>query len=191
MVSDEELIYLYRQGNDWALSELFERFKPIISRCIHNNKKELENLEYDEAECYSKCYLSFYQCIEYYCEHKEVSFGAYAYTSLQYVIKNYGRRISSPKYQSISLDRCYGDSAMFIVKDFHSDPLKNVAFDETIKLVEGMLENARGVEKAVLTCILAGYESKEIYRVLPYERKIVNNAIYRIRQKIKKMSSEL
>lgn len=191
MVSDEELIYLYRQGNDWALAELFERFKPIISRGILNNKKELENLEYDEAECYSKCYLSFYQCIDYYCEHKDVSFGAYAYTSLQYVIKNYGRRISSPKHQHISLDRCYGDSSLFIIKDFHSDPLKNVAFTETMHLIKEMMENSRGVEKAVLMCIVAGYESKEIYRVLPYESKIVNNALYRIRQKIKKMSSEL
>ena len=190
LVSDEELIYLYRQGNDWALQELITRYEPIIYKGVYTSKKELENLGYDEAECLSKCYLNFVQCIDYYCEHKDVTFGAYVYLCLQYVVKNYNRRLCAPRYTHISYETLYENSDGLIVRDFRSNPRRVLEYQEWLDQLNQLSGKARGVEKAVLTCLVAGYAPRDLVRVLPYDAKTITNAVYRLRKKIKIMAEE-
>lgn len=190
MDNDDYLIYLYRQGNDWALDELYQRYLPIIHKGVNTNKKEFENLDYDQAECLSKCYMSLFNCIDSYCEHKEVAFGAYVYMSIQYVIKNYGKHILNPKFQSLSYDALEKGEASMEIQDFYSDPIKVVHYKLYEDELKKIASELKGVEKAVFTCFIAGYSIKEIIKLLPYEAKTISNATFRIRKKMKKLAKE-
>ena len=191
MDNDDYLIYLYRQGNDWALNELYERYLPLIHKGVNTSKKEFENLEYDQAECLSKCYVSLFNCIESYSEHKDVAFGAYLYMCLQFVIKNYGKLMLKPKYQNLSYDALEKGEASIEVKDFYSDPIKVVHYQLYEAEINKIADELKGVEKAVFTCFVAGYNVKEIQKLLPYESKMISNAVYRIRKKIKKLAQNV
>ena len=191
MLNDEYLVYLYRQGNDWALAELFQKYLPIMRKGILTNNNELKNLAYDQAECLSKCYLNFFQCIDSYCEHKEVSFGAYACLKIQYVIKNYGRRLYTKKMKTISYDALDLGEGALEINETQNDPTKVVGYQMYDEILKNMIESAKGVERAVLTCMVAGYSTKEIKMMLPYDVKTISNALYRVRRKMKKVGKEL
>lgn len=191
LYNDEYLIYLYRQGNDWALELLYQKYIPIMLRGILTNNKELENLVYDKSECLSKCYLSLFQCIDYYCEHKNVSFGAYAYLSIMYEIRNYGRKIVTPKMQLLSYDALHTGEASLEINDFYGDPQRVMNYQLYVEKLKQIQKSTKGVERAVVTCMIAGYTSKEIIQMLSYESKTVSNAIYRVRKKMKKVGKEL
>ena len=53
-----------------------------------------------------------------------------------------------------------------------------------------MASEFKGVEKAVFTCLIAGYGIKEMIKLLPYEAKTISNATFRIRKKMKKLAKE-
>lgn len=187
MFNDEELVYLYRQGNDWALKELQEKFWPIICKGVFTSKKEMENLGFDEAECFSQCQYAFYQCFDYFCEHKEVSFAAYVCVRLQYTIKNYERKLYRKYNFEYSIDTLLDSHPSLKVCDYQSNPQKMIDFKDCMAELKVLLAKSVGLEKAVITCLMAGYNTLEMHRDLPYEKKTINNALYRIRKKLKNM----
>lgn len=186
LFSDGELIYLYRQGNEWALEELENKFLPLMQRGINTSKKELENLGYDEAECISQCHLVFLQCIDYYCEDKEVEFFAYVRVRLQYQFIRYRQQLYRRQRYETSYEVLYDDHPVMTVRDYQSNPAKMVEYHETTQLLKNLSEVSVGLEKTIIYCMLAGYTSKEMAKYLPYDRRMINNALYRIRKKIKK-----
>jgi len=162
----------------------------MIHKGVFTSKRELANLVYDEAECLSKCHLSFYQCIDYYCEHKDVSFGSYIYSTLQYTIRNYERRSCGRINREFYYELPDDDNKAFIVKDYYSNPERMMDYHESLEQLKRLNESARGVEKTIITSLLAGIDGKELYKLLPYDKKTIHNALYRIRKKLKNISQE-
>lgn len=187
LFNDEELVYLYRQGNDWAYKELQNKFWPIICKGVLTSKKEMGNLGFDEAECLSQCQYTFYQCFDYYCEHKEASFASYVCVKLQYAIRNYERKLYRKNNFEYSMDALLDSNPILKVCDYQSNPQKMIDFKDFMSELKLLSRKSVGLEKLIITCLIAGYNTQEMHRDLPYDKKTINNALYRIRKKLKNM----
>lgn len=185
---DDELIYLYRQGNELAFEALENKYRLIISKCVWQLKKYLKDTGFDEDECIQECLLCFYQCIDYYCETKDAKFSTYFGQRMQYTILNYKKRLFVKNQNELAYEGV-GTREWQILQipfqRFDADPKRMLEYSKTMKSVAFLKEESRGLERQVLECLLRGESSREMGKHLAIEQRQINNALYRIRKKIR------
>ncbi len=191
LVSLSELLYLYRQGNDWVLDDLAKVFMPFIRKRKAALKAEFECIGFDEAEYMSQYYMCLVKCIDNFCESRAVDFKQFFFLNLQYDTRNYIRKMKAKKLHPLSYEKLLEKDRMLVVNDLRSNPEKYMAVKSTIETLKQFQASTKGVEKAVVTCMIAGMTSKEIQNSLPYDARTVANAIYRIRRKLRKIEDNL
>lgn len=187
-VSDDELIYLYRQGNDWAYEMLQDRFLGMI---ISMNRKflvSIKNMGVDEDECIQEGLVCLSQSVDFYCEVKNASFATYFYTRLRYALMNYRMRLfvkCKNEFPYDGLNTNDLDALHIANQPYFSDPVKMLAYVGDIERLRELYYQSHGLEKTVIACLLNGEDSREMGKHLLIEQRKINNALYRIRKKLR------
>ena len=191
--SDEELIGKLREGNAKIADYIMEKYKPLVRKktnAMYLIGGETEDLIQDGM-------IGLFKAIRDYSMENEASFFTFAKICIQRqlvnAVKASTRKKHSPLNSYVSFYEPVQESTEVAVMDTiqaaenFSNPENILLEHETIKrLEEGIKEKLSGLEQEVLSLFLDGKSYGEIGEMLGKDTKAVDNAVQRIRNKIKK-----
>ena len=176
-----ELILKIRNGDNGAFELLCEQYNALIDSMSRKYSSMYPD-ENDLSDDFSQeAKLAFYNAaLKYNIEDEKVTFGAYAKVCIRNRLVSYLRRASSKKRRkSKSNDE---DNT----KSLQDTVIQRELEEKLISLAEKVLSN---YELRIFRMYARGAKAKEISAKIGKDEKSVNNAIFRIRSKLKKQSN--
>lgn len=175
------LIVAVRNGDQVAFAALLERYKPLIDAAVAKFSSD-EAFSLYREDLKQEASLVFYNSIlAYDLEQNEVEFGLFAkiciHNALVSVLRSLKRRTEEPIAQI--------PESLLTVQDF-DDPLSRMLERERLKSLYAVIrKNLSDLEYEVWQLYMSGRSAAEIAERLGTDQKSVNNAIYRIRKKLR------
>lgn len=196
--NDFEILNYISESNEEATELIYEKYKPLINKIATNlYKKYCKNTGLDVSDLIQEGMLGLNNAINHYKENKDVLFYTYAKTCIERKIISSVIAANRQKHkvlnESISfeldLDNNINLEAFFGDTEYNPENIviSKESNDELFEKIENILTN---VELQVLQLKLDGFEYKEIASIIDKDVKAVDNAVQRIRQKIKKILNE-
>lgn len=193
--SDEQLIELVHENSDEAKTMLFNRYKDKIDFLLRKYNKIAKNLSVDMTDLNQEALVGFTDAILNYDSTKNASVSTFICLCVERKIKKACIKASTNKNRAIndalSLEYIYEDidaSLKELIEDSSSDPLNQIEeeeeYEELIAKIKSSLTKA---EDEVFELLIIGLTYRDIAEILDKETKQVDNAIQRIKLKIKKI----
>lgn len=191
-LKDEELIKLYRDGNEDAIDIIFERYKYLVRK----KAKAMYIAGGDNDDLIQEGMIGLYKAVRDYNEERQASFATFAgmciNRHMMSAVTASNRKKNIPLNSYVSFDApADGDeqSGTRLVEVLKPDNEQNPEYmfidREHTRLLEDKIISALSVyEKKVLDMYLEGKDYIEIAKELNKQPKSVDNAIQRIRIKV-------
>lgn len=191
-LKDEELIKLYRDGNEDAIDIIFERYKYLVRK----KAKAMYIAGGDNDDLIQEGMIGLYKAVRDYNEDRQASFATFAgmciNRHMMSAVTASNRKKNIPLNSYVSFDApADGDeqSGTRLVEVLKPDNEQNPEYmfidREHTRLLEDKIVRALSVyEKKVLDMYLEGKDYIEIAKELNKQPKSVDNAIQRIRIKV-------
>ena len=191
-LKDEELIKLYRDGNEDAIDIIFERYKYLVRK----KAKAMYIAGGDNDDLIQEGMIGLYKAVRDYNEDRQASFATFAgmciNRHMMSAVTASNRKKNIPLNSYVSFDApADGDeqSGTKLVEVLKPDNEQNPEYmfidREHTRLLEDKIVSAlSGYEKKVLDMYLEGKDYIEIAKELNKQPKSVDNAIQRIRIKV-------
>ena len=191
-LKDEELIKLYRDGNEDAIDIIFERYKYLVRK----KSKAMYIAGGDNDDLIQEGMIGLYKAVRDYNEDRQASFATFAgmciNRHMMSAVTASNRKKNIPLNSYVSFDApADGDeqSGTRLVEVLKPDNEQNPEYmfidREHTRLLEDKIVSALSVyEKKVLDMYLEGKDYIEIAKELNKQPKSVDNAIQRIRIKV-------
>ena len=192
--TDEELIQLLRDGDGGVMDFIMEKYKGLV----RSKAKSMYLLGADSEDLIQEGMIGLFKAVRDYDAGRDASFFTFAdlcvsrqmYTAVQAS----SRKKHAPlnKYVSLSQDSFSadenGDKLTFEPADSkEKNPEELVIARENTELIERLIETELSpLEKQVLDLHLTGMGYVQIARVLGRDEKSTDNALQRIRGKLKR-----
>ena len=180
-MSDKELEAV-KSGDKKAFDGLYERFQPLIKKEASSAVLRSEDLRDHYDEIKQESLMALYDAALSYNAEKNLTFGLYAKICIHNRIISYVRKITAQKRRAVKNTESAGRSLK-----------KNDTPEEFIEALEqnGQLnmflnEELSGYEKKVFSLYLQKKSYAEIAAILGKEEKSVDNALFRVRSKIRR-----
>ena len=176
-----ELIERVRQNDDVAFALMLDRYSPLLDAAIARFSKD-EMLRSHEDDFRQEAILVFYNAIlNYDLGGDGIEFGLYAKICVNNALISQVRNLSKHKSEHPS----------DIIEDTISveieDPSARIIEEESLQHIDKVIRGAlSGLEYRVWCLYAAGKTAREIGDIVGKSEKSVSNAIYRIRQKLRK-----
>lgn len=190
-LNDYELVS-YVMNNEEATDLLFEKYKPLIYSIA--NKMYKDNLGLDINDLVSAGMIGFSIAINTYNSHKDNLFFTYAKKCIETKISTLLKSATRKKYHVLNnslsveaLEEEFDIDFDKIVGDNTINPENIILDNENVdELIIGIKEKLTDFEKQVFDLKKNGFNYKEIAETLETSPKRIDNAIQRIKTKIKK-----
>ncbi len=189
--SREEIVSLIqkaREGSLDALDFLKSKYHPLIESQVSRAYADYMSNQ-DREDLYEEAVSAFVNAVcNYNCEESQVEFGLYAKVCISNRLITFIRKYNSGAAHGVaSLD----EISQFISQDGQTDPLEQVIEDEKIRtLVDTIQSNLSPYEAKVWWLYTSGLSAKVIAEKVDSDVRSVNNAIYRIRKKLRQLLSD-
>ncbi|NLK40113.1 MAG: sigma-70 family RNA polymerase sigma factor [Clostridiales bacterium] len=191
-LSLQELLALVKEDNNTsqtAFAELSERYFPLLSNTVLRLCGKQDAGEYEDM--LQEATLALYHAaIAYDLTQNKVSFGLYAKVCISnYIISRMRKSGRLKQHYLYSLEelRELGVSADYLF-DEQSDPSDLIIDKESFRLLKCLIhENLSDFENKVFALYMGGHSAKDIAASLGKSHKSIDNAICRIRVKLKKL----
>ena len=198
-ISDEELYMLYLEENEDAKNILYERYSFIIDINVNKYKRIALKSNIDLKDLRSEALLGFSDALTSYRSDAKASIPTFISLCVDRRIKKLiikaNRLKNTIMKEAYSLDYMYdrfGSELLDIISDKETDPLDNMMnhehYEELLKRIRNNLSN---FELKVFKYMQDGYNYKQIALILKKNAKQVDNAMQRIKNKIKIIIEEL
>ena len=174
-----ELISLARAGDDTAFNELCEQYKNLMDSMsrMYSDACSVEYASFDDF--YQEARLAFYNAIvKYDIDCQKVTFGAFAKVCVRNRLVSYVRKLTSKKRR-----KGESDAETAVCSSVQDTVIRR---ELGVKLISAADSSLSRFEKKIFSYYLDGMRAKEISLLVGKDEKSVNNAIYRIRSKLKK-----
>ncbi len=181
--TDKQLIDMFKSGDDSAFTELADRHLKLIHSIT--SKYSIAGLEPDDLT--QEGMLGLLSAVNTYDESKGASFQTYAGICIKRRIISLLERSSTDKNKALSNYMSLDSDA------FEYDPLSDgtdpealiIAREELSSVYEAMASRLSRTEANTLKLYLAGKSYEEIAREMHSNTKSVDNAIQRVRRKLR------
>lgn len=174
-----ELVLRARNGDGDAFLQLCEQYKGLLDSSSRKYSV-MCSADYSTFEDFSQeARVAFYNAVNRYdVDGQRITFGAFAKICIRNRLVSHVRKLSSKK-------RLKGESNVGTERDWsvQDTVVRRELGEKLISLAEGQLSR---YEKKIFSYYLEGRRAKEIASLVGKDEKSVNNAIYRIRLKLKK-----
>lgn len=175
-----DLLKSAQKGDQSSLEALLAQYKPLIeSLAAHFFTEELP--AHDREDLRQEATLGFYQALKKYDPDRGVSFGYFAKVCIHHRLISYLRSLKRLE-QVVLVD----EESILEEVDLSTNPAQMLIEEEKYstlcKQVDKLLSD---YEKRVWWLYLAGRTAKEVAANLGSDEKSVQNAIYRIRKKLR------
>ena len=193
-LTDEELITLFRDGDQEAMEMLLNKYKEMVLR----KAKSMYILGGDSDDLIQEGMLGLFKAVRDYDCGRDASFRTFAQLcvtrQLYTAVKASSRKKHLPLNTAISLSRPMredGEEEEEFLDCLEADASSNpevylIGQEEMERLEEKIEKELSAFEKQVLELYLTGMGYVEIAHVLNRDEKSTDNALQRIRTKLKK-----
>ena len=193
-LTDEELIVLFRDGDQEAMEKLLNKYKEMVLR----KAKSMYILGGDSDDLIQEGMLGLFKAVRDYDCGRDASFRTFAQLcvtrQLYTAVKASSRKKHLPLNTAISLSRPVREDGEedeefldCLEADASSNPEVYLIGQEEIERLEEKIEKELSpLEKQVLELHLTGMGYVEIAHVLNRDEKSTDNALQRIRTKLRK-----
>ena len=192
-LTDEEMISLFRDGDQEAMEKLLEKYKGMVL----GKAKSMYILGGDSEDLIQEGMLGLFKAVRDFDCGRDASFRTFAQLcvtrQLYTAVKASARKKHLPLNSAVSLSSPLreenGDERDEELLDFlEADPSSNpeaflIGQEETERLEEMIEKELSPLEKQVLELYLTGMGYVEIVHVLNRDEKSTDNALQRIRAK--------
>lgn len=192
--SDFELINYIRENSEEANEILFQKYKPIIVAFATKMINYSPNLGLEINDLIQEGMLGLNTAINFFNENDEASFYTYAKTCIERRIISTIIAAKRQKHkilnESMSLEVYTDEENSSIMDVLVADNSYNpeniiVQTENEHKLIEQIAEQLTPLEQQVFDLKINGFKYKEIADILDKEPKVIDNALNRIKTKIK------
>ena len=189
-LNDYELIYYINENNEEANNIIIKKYEPLIISIVNRMMKSCPYLGLEKSDLIQEGMIGLNHAIGYFNEQKDITFYTYAKTCVERrlisVIVSAKRLKHKNLNESISFDTEDDGSLEFFLKDDSSNPEKIVVAEESkneiINLIKDKLTD---LENQVFDLMISYFNYKEIAEMLDKEPKQIDNAIQKIKIKVK------
>ena len=184
-----------KDNSEEARDILYDKYKYIIDFYINKYKRVFYALNMDVEEVRQEANLGFSYAIYNFDENKDASLKTFITLcvdrKIRSVIKKYETNKSKAFSESVSFDSTVSDiSVENIIGDDKYEPLRNLESIDTINYITNEVKNVLSdSELVVYNLMVEGYGYLEIAKKLNKTSKQIDNAIQRIRLKLKKIKN--
>ena len=193
--TDEQLIELVHENSEEAKTMLFNKYKDKIDFLIRKYSTIAKNLGVDITDLNQEALVGFTDAILNYNSNKDATLSTFICLCVQRKIKKACIKASNNKHRTIndalSLEYFYDDidaSLKELIEDNNSDPLNKIEEQETYEeLLSEIKASLTSAEDEVFDLLIMGLNYRDIAEILEKENKQIDNAIQRIKMKIRKI----
>ena len=197
-INDYEILFLVNEKNENAEEILINKYKNLINKYIEEYKTIALQNGLEECDLYQEGLLGLTNAIKTFDQSKEASFFTYANicikTKIQTAIRNSSSKKNIALNQSVSLDNLINsETANYydIICDSKNDISERLLKqEEQQQLFNKVEECLTPFEKQVLKLKTNSYSNDEIATKLQKDKRSIENAINRIRNKYKNIKKE-
>lgn len=190
-LNDNELLYLYHQGDEEALALLIEKYRRIMGAYARGYSGKVKT-SCEVSDIYQLALISLYNAVNSYKENMGCRFSSYFKIVMERSIYNYIRHIYSDvcraNREAISIDQLVNDYEGIYVVDTiaceqrKSDPCWNVNIKDMMCNVNRIVEALSPEEQKIYRLWEKGFSYREIAVLVEETEKRVDNVLYKIKR---------
>lgn len=189
-LNDFELIAYTNENNEEANNILIKKYEPLINSIATKMLQSCSYLGIDKNDLVQEGMIGLNHAIGYFNEQKDITFYTYAKTCIERCLISYITSAKRLKHkslnESISFDTEKDGMLDCFLKDDTNNPEKVVIGQkETEDLIEIIKTKLTDFEEQVFMLMLSYFTYREIAEVLDKEPKQVDNAMQRIKSKVR------
>lgn len=190
-LNDYELISYVYENDDDARNILLKKYEPLISSTVSRMMKSCPYIGLDRSDLMQEGLIGLNHAMDYFNERKDITFYTYAKTCIERklisAIMAAKRQKHKPLNDSVPID---GDNEDFVPDRFLKDTSGNpeeILLDEakTEFLKKEIRDSLTELELQVFNLMISSFNYREIAELLEKDRKQIDNAIQRIKMKVK------
>ncbi len=178
--SKEPRYKIDENGEELTFEELLSRYQPLINSAAMNCKNIYKLRECDIDDLKQISYIALFNAARHYSPDKSVTFGAYAKTCIVNALQNYAKKQLKDSSESVLLDD------ELLQGDSFDSPETVVVSNEYIEELKSRINaSLSDYEKKILKLYISNYSYEKMADMTGKSVKSVDNAITRIKSKIK------
>lgn len=180
-VSDRDLARAYREGDAQAFLELSARYLKTIRICASSFR------EIEADDLYQEGLIALMTAARGFREETGVSFATYAESCILHRFISIRRKLTAKKtIPAQNLTPIESEEDGPAARDLGSDPETFVIEQENLQRLRSKISSLLSpLETKILALYLSGYKYGEICEKLSLKKKSVDNALSRVRRKIR------
>ena len=178
-LTDEDLVRKIRNNDDKAFKILYERYLPKIRTMTYS----FQGLGYDIDDLIQEATIGFFTAINIY-DFTSSAFSTFCYTCMRRMLIALLRKANSKKSLPSSMV-IHTDENFFEISSPSNPETDYIAREDFERLKTRIETELSKTEREVLNYYLLGYDYGKIAAVLNLSKKSVDNALQRIRRKLR------
>lgn len=190
--NDYELVYLAQEQNEDAINILYQKYKPIIYKKCQKYLNFLKGVEL--CDLVQECYIVLLNAIKTFNQDSTSTFYTFITICIdRHLVNTYRRNINTKNKilnDSISLESIDDEeiNLIDIIEDDTNNP--ELELNKELNMFEiynKIIEKLTDLEECVFILKIQNFDYKEIAEILDKDKKSIDNAIQRIKTKIREV----
>ena len=195
--NDYELISLAQEQNEDAIEILYQKYQPIITKKSKKFYNLLKGKGIELCDLIQECYIALDYAIKTFNQDKDNMFYTYLNTCLDRQLIDQYRKILNQKNKLLneslpletSIEEENNNDLLNIIEDNTNNPERELFTEEEyISLQNRIIDKLTPLEECVFLLKIQNFDYKEIANILDKDNKSIDNAIQRIKIKIRSFS---
>ena len=182
--SDEELIQRLRQGENTIMDYMMEKYKPLVRKCAN----AMYLIGGETEDLIQEGMIGLFKAIRDYRDDRDNSFSSFAYIcvnrQLYTAIEASNRKKNQPLNSYVSLSEQSTKNCLGVTSSPEQLVIEQEVWENLWKELDECLSE---MEKQVLSYYLKGSSYLQIAEKMEKSPKSIDNALWRIRQKIRQI----
>lgn len=182
--SDEELIQRLRQGENTIMDYILEKYKPLVRKCAN----AMYLIGGETEDLIQEGMIGLFKAIRDYRDDRDNSFSSFAYIcvnrQLYTAIEASNRKKNQPLNSYVSLSEQSTKNCLGVTSSPEQLVIEQEVWENLWKELDECLSE---MEKQVLSYYLKGSSYLQIAEKMEKNPKSIDNALWRIRQKIRQI----
>lgn len=194
-LNDNELIYLAKENNEDAINLIYKKYKPLITKKCSKYYKFVKNKGLEFEDLVQECLIGFEESIKNYNPSGEVIFYTFTNICMDRQLITLLKTIDRDKHKFLNeavpletIDDESGSNLINFIEDNKDNPeiglLAEVEYQDLYNKIINILTD---FEECVFKLKIQNFDYKEIANILDKNPKSIDNAIQRIKNKIKEI----
>lgn len=195
-LNDYELVSLAQEKNEEAINLLHEKYKPLIHKKCKKIYKYVSKKGIELSDLIQECMIGFEEAINNFNQDDNVTFYTFCNVCMDRQLRSEITKLNREKHkilnEAIPFESINEQGEIINLADFlgsdETNPETDFLIHENIKeLLIKVKEELTDLEECVFDLRLQEFEYREIADILDKEPKAIDNALQRIKTKIKKI----